>query len=276
MFRPVRKLAVGVKSKPMPQLVAFSGVRPFQLPSQPPPARMASEPRRNHRSCEMPGSCWCRNGEAGRRESVGQVVALPRAVSGAESSSCSFQAPEPTGGRLTPGVQPAVIDARLRGQIAEVLAGDGDVGERREFAEHRCAERRAPRAADGEGVDRRPVERHLRIAGALHVAVLVVTPGEFQIHTAQERQGVLLAEERNVDLGERGPDLTALRILLIRHDQAGGAGVVEHGGLQLEAGVGRADRGLDRAARKIEQRAVELHALFIDPKPLVKFLMPWT
>src|SRR4029434_9263131 len=53
----------------------------------------------------------------------------------------------------------------------------GDVGDRRVLAEVRRPERIAPTAADGQAVDRRPVEPDLGIAGAAHVAVLVMTPG---------------------------------------------------------------------------------------------------
>src|SRR5262245_39464876 len=84
----------------MPQLVASSGTSPFQLPSQPPPARIGSEPPEPP-FIDMP---------PGVINEATQVAALPGMPLPVEL--CTFQAPEPTGGKLpgVSGLHPAVID----------------------------------------------------------------------------------------------------------------------------------------------------------------------
>ena len=61
----------------------------------------------------------------------------------------NFQAPEPSGGRAPPGVQPATMVPGCCAEEPEVLSRNGDVGEWREFAEDGRTERVAPGAADG-------------------------------------------------------------------------------------------------------------------------------
>src|SRR5262245_43340457 len=116
MFSPVRKPLLGVKSNPTPQLVASSGTRPLQLPSQPPPSRIGSEPPEPP-FMDMPGSCrplgsmkplGSVNGLVGRHWVVLPGVPLPPGP----MELISFQAPEPTGAVMTPAAeQPATIAA---------------------------------------------------------------------------------------------------------------------------------------------------------------------
>src|SRR5690349_17891615 len=91
----------------MPQLVASSGVLPFQLPSQPPPSRIGAEPPEPP-FIEMPGSA--RISETLKlpkaSEPVGHAVALPGVpFPPGPKELISFHAPEPTGGK--PLEQPA-------------------------------------------------------------------------------------------------------------------------------------------------------------------------
>jgi len=64
----------------------------------------------------------------------------------------------------------------LREDRGKILAGDGVVRQRRNFAEARRAERGAPRPPDGKpGIfGDIPIEGDLRVAGAADIAVLVV------------------------------------------------------------------------------------------------------
>src|SRR4029453_9217084 len=102
MFRPVRKLPVGVKSKPIPQLVASSGTNPLQLPSQPPPTRIGADPPEPP-FIEMPGSC-CALGIVAPGSTSGAAAGQADALPGGPSPPgpielISFHAPDPTGGR---------------------------------------------------------------------------------------------------------------------------------------------------------------------------------
>ena len=76
----------------------------------------------------------------------------------------------------------------------------------------------------------------------LDVAVLVVTPGGFELQPPEERNAVLLAEDRDVQLGEHGPDLARFPDpTLIGQDQAAGVGVGELQEAEVVARVVRAD-----------------------------------
>src|SRR6185503_19865133 len=85
----------------MPQLVDNSGVNPVQPRN--PPARIGREPP-SPPFMEMPAGV---NIEV--TFAAGQAVTLPGIPLPTELAT--FQAPDPTGGKLTPAVQPAVIGA---------------------------------------------------------------------------------------------------------------------------------------------------------------------
>src|SRR6185503_12085987 len=109
-----------------------------------------------------------------------------------------------------------------------------------------------------------------RIAGALYVAVLVMTPGGFQLQPPEKRNAVDLAEDRDVQLGEDRPDLVGRRIGPIGHNEAGRIDVVSVRVADVETGERGADSGLHRSAGEIEQRAVGLQSLFVDLELLVE------
>ncbi len=167
--------------------------------------------------------------------------------------------------------------------MAGRIAGDGDRGGIQEHARHRPALHTETRGGRGFGVigraeglapgtsDReaeilrhQPVERHLRVAGAAEVAVLVVAPRSLPLQFAHAEEAVVLADDRHVDLRETGPQLLFARIVHRHRDQRRrNLGVLE--GLQkVKAGVGGADRRLHCACRQIEQGTVEIDALLVD------------
>src|SRR5262245_23188668 len=99
----------------MPQLVAFSGCNPFQLPSHPPPWRMPAAPPEPP-FIEMPPGVL--------DAPPAQTVALPGGPSPCDLKN--FHAPEPTGGRGAPAAQlevtAVVAGARLSGKFQPAIA----------------------------------------------------------------------------------------------------------------------------------------------------------
>src|ERR1044071_1454017 len=96
-----------------------------------------------------------------------------------------------------------------------------------------------------------------------------MTPGEFHLRAAQKWTRVGLTEQGYVELREESPDLTPLRVGLIRQDQTRRSRVVEDCRLKAQARIRRADGRLDSSARQIEQRAIGLHNLFIHQESFV-------
>src|SRR5262245_1922850 len=86
----------------MPQLVAVSGLKPAQLPSQPPPARIESSTAPEPPLCEIPPRRWALAMVApfGSVNVPVPVHAFPLpGVPFPVKEVISFQAPEPSGGR---------------------------------------------------------------------------------------------------------------------------------------------------------------------------------
>ncbi len=157
-----------------------------------------------------------------------------------------------------------VIGEDGRGQPKAVPCG---VGEQRVLAEVRGAERGAPAAPKGQVVDRGPVEADLRIAGAAEIAVLVVAPGGFEVQSSDQRDGVHVAEDGDVQLPVHRPERSRLRIGK-DVDQGTGLTLRELGEDIVVADVTGAHGPFDSAGRQIEQRAVGLDGLLIDPERL--------
>src|SRR5262245_64897663 len=96
-----------------------------------------------------------------------------------------------------------------------------------------------------------------------------MTPRYFELKTPDQRNCVLVAEDRNVHLRERRPDVAAARIL---DDADGRVGCARYR-LRDEEAVGGhagADGHLHRTARQIEERAVGFDAALLDMQVLLE------
>src|SRR5262245_5704943 len=96
-----------------------------------------------------------------------------------------------------------------------------------------------------------------------------MAPRALDLQSSEARYAVPDPEDRHVDLGKHRPNLSSLRIRLIRNDQARRASVVLHDRLQPHAGECSTNRGFHRPAWQIEQRAIRCNALLIDPEAFV-------
>src|SRR5215831_521770 len=92
-----------------------------------------------------------------------------------------------------------------------------------------------------------------------------MTPGEIQIELAESGQIEIVAEHRNEQLSEACPDIIGLGIIDGRKHRLGSlAGRIVGKAEHVIGFVRAAESSLERSAGKIEDRAVEMHALFLD------------
>ena len=149
-------------------------------------------------------------------------------------------------------------------------AGDGGI-----FAGVCKPERRAPRALEAQSgiFGEHPGHANFWIAGAAieRAAVLVVTPRNFEFQPSEEWYGIVIAEDGDVELNETGPNVIRLGIdARYRGGQIGSARIVVSNEMEIDTGVAGANRRLHLASRQIEERAIELHTLFVNPHLLIE------
>src|SRR5262245_19424757 len=95
-----------------------------------------------------------------------------------------------------------------------------------------------------------------------------MTPRRFELQTLKQLKRVLIAEDRDIQLAVRSPDMARPRIL---DNGDGRVGRIRYRLRDVEAvgGLVGADGHLHRTARQIEERTVSFDAGLLDMKVLV-------